>query len=60
VDFLESSHLPLCFFASNSVALLNSAHKLITFSVDHLPVVVRQLSPLFFGFADELLPISLI
>ena len=59
VGFLEIGHLMLCFFASNSVALLNSAYKLITLPFDHLLVVVGQLPPLFLGFADDLLPISL-
>jgi hypothetical protein len=59
VSSLEVSYLTLCFFASKSVALLNSANKLITLSFDHLPIVVGQLTPLLLGLADELLPVSL-
>jgi hypothetical protein len=59
VSSLEVSYLTFCIFASNSVALLNFANKLIALSFNHLPIVVGQLAPLLLGFADNLLPVSL-
>ena len=56
---LEVGYLTLRFFASNSVALLNSADELITLSFDNPPIVVSQLTPRLFGLADELLSVSL-
>ena len=58
VASLEIGYLTLCFFASNSIALLNSANKMIALSFDDLPIVVGQFAPLLLGLADELLPVS--
>jgi len=37
--------LTFCFFASNSISLLNSINKLIALSLDDLPIVVCRLTP---------------
>ena len=55
---LEVGYLPFCFLARNSVALLNSADKLIALALNNLPIIVGQFAPLFLGLADELFPIS--
>jgi hypothetical protein len=52
------AYLTLCFFASNSIALLNSAKKLIALSFDGLTIVVGQRAPPLLDLAGELLPVS--
>jgi hypothetical protein len=42
-----------------SVAFLEKSFELLTLSVDDIKVVVRELAPLLFDAAAELLPISL-
>jgi hypothetical protein len=44
VALLEVGYLTFCFFASDSVALLNFAGELIAPSFDNPPIVVSQLA----------------
>jgi len=46
VHSLEVGYLPFCFLARNSVALLNSADKLIALALYDLPIIVGQFAPL--------------
>jgi hypothetical protein len=59
VHSLEIGYLPFRFLARNSVALLNSADKLIALALNDLPIIVGQFAPLLLRLSDELFPISL-
>jgi len=59
VHSLEVGYLPFCFLARNSVALLNSADKLIALALYDLPIIVGQFAPLLLRLPDELFPVSL-
>jgi len=56
---LELTHLTFRFLASNSVMLLDLTNELVALTLDDLPVIVGQSTPLLLGLSDELLPVSL-
>ena len=56
MGLLELSDLTFCFLASNSVTLLDFSDELIPLTLDNLPVIVGQATPLLLVFPDELLP----
>src|SRR5579864_1617997 len=51
-------NLLLGFFSSDSVALLDAAHKLILLAGNPLEVAISELAPLFAGLALELFPVA--
>ena len=58
VSSFEVLYLPLCFFATNSIALLHLPDELIALFFDDLPIIVGQPTPFFLGLPDELFPAS--
>src|SRR5215468_9134944 len=55
---LEGAHLAFGLVAREAVLLLDLAHELVALAVDDVELVVRQLAPLFFDLALELLPVA--
>jgi hypothetical protein len=55
---LKLGYLTLCFFASNSIALLNLPDELIALSFNDLPVIVGQSASLLFCLPNELVPVA--
>src|SRR5579864_5170211 len=55
----ELFYLLLRFLPGDTVALLDSANKLLFSAVNHLKIIIRQLAPFFFSLSRILLPFSL-
>ena len=51
-------HLVFSFLSGDPVLFLNFSEELVAFSLDFVQFIIGQLTPLFFHFAFDLLPIA--